>query len=950
MFQNYSMKNGLLSNFTTDVVQDREGFIWASCANGVIRYSGSSFTYFQQQSTNLDYRLISNHVLDLFSEPGGDIWINTNIGLCKYDIEKDKIINFKQKSIGWGRVFVKHKKVFISQYKGVEEYLLENDSLIFKHYYENTKNNSIYNIIKHGQSIWATAEDNPSLFEIKNNESKLKKIIYDNELLTINSICEFDKENILLGTQNSGVFIYNTFNENLNLLTKKNLINITCIVKYSFNSENLILIGTKNHGLFVYNLNKNTELINIESEFGKPQGLSSNQIENILIDKHDGIWVACDKGISYFHPSLQKTKIHFLGNNGFENISINTVTPIENNVFLIGTENIGLILYNNLNKAKKVISSKNLSINKICKVNEDIYLIATKIGSYEFSYKTMKLRKVIMKNLNNMPILNIVKLSDTLYGFCMQNGACIFNYYTKKITFKEPFLLNTKQEKKYCKDLLLVGNQLWILRFFNGIDIYNFQTKKLSTVTPNVIVKKPIDFFNFCIKDDFVYVSSTFGIIKINIQKPSLYQLINSNNGVDGDNVQNIIYSKMQQSLFYSNMSGVYKYNEIKQKSELVFSYENYPQKWFNQFTILNNNDFLSTVSDHFIIHKQLFPFKNLSVPSNEIESILINNQPIELKSETIKLKFNQNNILVKLKAICYPDVDKNKWYYCYSSDENLWYQTTNGEINLYNLIPGEYDILLYSENNEGKKSMVKKILKISISQPFYNTWWFICLILLCFISFFLMFYFYKKRQTQKFQKIRNQISRDLHDELGANVSAINIMSQLLNKNIDSRNNQEITSKISKYSIEVSDTINDIIWNINPKFDTTDELIKKMMYCATNMIESAGILLNIELPDTIDEIKIASHIKYNLYLIFKELVNNVAKHSKAKECKIRFLLNKNFFEFEIRDNGVGFNPNLETSRNGISNIKERSKSIEAILDIETEINKGVKTNLKYKLK
>lgn len=949
MFQNYTMKNGLLSNFTTDVVQDRKGYIWVSSGNGLIKYSGSSFTNFQQQSTNINYRLISNHVIDLYAEPEGDVWINTNVGLCKYDIKKDKIINFKQKSIGWGRVYVSKNKVYISQYLGIEEYYLKNDSLIFNTYYENTKYNSIFNITELNNSIWACAEDNPSLIKIFNGKSDFIKLYFNKELLIIKTICKYNNKELLIGTENNGIFLFNTENNALTFLKNNNLKSISSIAKYSLEGQEFILIGTKKQSLFIYNYTQNSELINIKPEFGKPQGILSIQIESFLIDKHNGIWIAGDKGISYFHPSTQKTKVHFIGSNGFDNISINTISPIDNFSFLVGSENFGLLLYNSISNSKEIISSKELIINKLCKINDKEFLIGCENGIYTFNQTNKKLEHLLPSIFKNKQFLNIVKLSDSLFGLCTQNGAYIYNFYSKKITFQEATVNATPQNKKYCKDLLLIDNKLWILRYFNGIDIYDFKSKKYETITPEILINKPIDFYNLSKSISDVYISSTLGIIKINIKNNQKYSLITNKDNLDGDNVQNVIFSLSDQKLYYSNLSAIYHYDELKKKSTLLFSYENYPQKWFNQFYKTNDNNFFTTVSDYFIQFKQPFTYKNESIPNCSISYIYINNKQSILSSNNLKLNYTQNNIAIKMDALCYPDADKNTWFYSINSKK--WESTKSGQINLFNLTPGKYNILVYSENNEGEKSNIKNLISFTISHPFYNTWWFYLFVSLFGLLIVFIFYQYKKKQLERLQSIRNQISRDLHDELGANISAIHIMSDLLSKKGDlNPQNKTIADKISSYSIEVSNTINDIIWNINPKFDTIDELIKKMMVYAINILESSEIPIEIKTPSEFEDFKIKSKVKYNLYLIFKEAINNAAKYSKSKKITINFESKNQIFIFEIRDYGVGFNLSSQNSRNGLTNIKTRALEINANVEINSKLGEGTTIKLNYKTK
>ncbi|MNE13142.1 Sensor protein VraS [compost metagenome] len=180
-------------------------------------------------------------------------------------------------------------------------------------------------------------------------------------------------------------------------------------------------------------------------------------------------------------------------------------------------------------------------------------------------------------------------------------------------------------------------------------------------------------------------------------------------------------------------------------------------------------------------------------------------------------------------------------------------------------------------------------------------------------------------------------------------MSSIHIMANMLQTNPDSPQAKTALQNISRYSVQISDTINDIIWNINPQFDSVDELIKRMTRYASETIEGAQIEYDLNLPKSSTDFRLDNRTKYHLYLIFKESVNNAVKHSKALRIEIDFQLNGRQFGFSVRDNGAGFDPKAQIRGNGIQNLQSRAKEIGAAIFISSAPEKGTYIELTIQL-
>lgn len=198
-----------------------------------------------------------------------------------------------------------------------------------------------------------------------------------------------------------------------------------------------------------------------------------------------------------------------------------------------------------------------------------------------------------------------------------------------------------------------------------------------------------------------------------------------------------------------------------------------------------------------------------------------------------------------------------------------------------------------------------------------------------------------QEKELEK-QKIRNRIAQDLHDEIGSNLSSISLMSELIqdDEKIQSETSEKI-KRIHNVAKGSTQSIRDIVWLTNPSSDSLKDLISKMKEVVENA--SGKFNLNFDYPKNISDINLLPETKRNLFFIYKEALNNIAKHSGAKSVSIKFRLDNNTIFLSIKDDGKGFDSSAGSKGNGLKNISSRAKEINA--DLKFESNPGNGTSL-----
>jgi signal transduction histidine kinase len=199
------------------------------------------------------------------------------------------------------------------------------------------------------------------------------------------------------------------------------------------------------------------------------------------------------------------------------------------------------------------------------------------------------------------------------------------------------------------------------------------------------------------------------------------------------------------------------------------------------------------------------------------------------------------------------------------------------------------------------------------------------------------------KRLTE-IEKMRNAIARDLHDDIGSTLSSINILSQLAMRGGE-LNNAKHFSKIAEQSGRMMESMSDIVWSITPGNDSLEHVVAKMKEFAAEILEPKNITYRFSGDDSLKDTTLSLDKRKNLFLIFKEAVNNAAKYSGATDLEIIFARQGNTLSLSVSDNGGGFEPERVRTGNGLKNMKARASALRARFDFDTRVEKGTRIAL-----
>lgn len=203
--------------------------------------------------------------------------------------------------------------------------------------------------------------------------------------------------------------------------------------------------------------------------------------------------------------------------------------------------------------------------------------------------------------------------------------------------------------------------------------------------------------------------------------------------------------------------------------------------------------------------------------------------------------------------------------------------------------------------------------------------------------------------EKQKEQEnVRLRISRDIHDEIGSNLTKIALLSDLLTAGTNTNGNETKQSleKISEYARDVNTSLSQIVWSVNPKQDTLESLVAYMRNYVHSFLQDTGINFIIDFPEDVDDRELDPECKRAIFLVLKEALNNCVKHSNAKNITIRFHASDQHFELSIKDDGKGFSITDKSSLgHGLNNLEFRIQQFNGTFKILSSPQNGCEINV-----
>ena len=348
---------------------------------------------------------------------------------------------------------------------------------------------------------------------------------------------------------------------------------------------------------------------------------------------------------------------------------------------------------------------------------------------------------------------------------------------------------------------------------------------------------------------------------------------------------------------------------------------------------------------------------RNSVPPEVALTSVHVRNRPwadgpLGASIRELVLGYDQNVVSFDFAALHFANPSRNQTRYRLDGLEDEW--TTSGPkatARYANLAPGRYTFMAEAANSDGVWRADALALPIVVRPPYWRTWWFMILAAVAAGSVLLAAHRARVGRVIAEERMRTRIARDLHDDVSATLSGISYFAHSIRGDdigAGSPTSAKFLDLIDRSATEARERIGDIIWAIDPDHDSWEALLSRLRRQASDLLGSSGVEHRIDMPTNLQLRPLRPGQRSSFWLVFKEILTNVARHADATRVEIRLREREGAVTLVIRDDGRGFDTESASRGRGLDNIEARAKELGAILSLETRPGEGTSYTLTFR--
>ncbi len=367
----------------------------------------------------------------------------------------------------------------------------------------------------------------------------------------------------------------------------------------------------------------------------------------------------------------------------------------------------------------------------------------------------------------------------------------------------------------------------------------------------------------------------------------------------------------------------------------------------------------------------------NTLVPPVVIERLLVDDSVVNEGASPqtpLQITPGQHRYEFQFTALSFDAPEKVRFRYRLEGVETEWVDVQSPRKAYYShLPPGDYRFRVLACNSDGVWNEQGATLAFSVEPAFWQTWWFRIsgVVLTALAGGGIVWLDARRRMRRKVERLQRQqavererirIARDIHDDLGANLTRITMLSESARSGLDdSRQVAGHLDQIHNTARELTRAMSEVVWAVNPRHDTLGSVGAYLEEFGQNLLRTAGLRCKMDMPAQFPARVMTAEVRHNLFLAFKEALNNAIKHAGASEVRISLAVKPAAFTLTVEDNGKGFAPETlsawtphvqprQGTGNGLANMRQRLAEIGGRCEIESAPGKGTKVTFTVLLK
>lgn len=965
-FKHLTTDQGLSHDVVHCITKDAQGFVWFGTMNGLSRFDGIQFRNFVNNSKD-STSLVSNYVTTLVSDSAGYLWAGTSNGVCRFDPHREKFRELKFE--GKTEVTLAHiarssqGRIFAARNRALYE--IDPKTFTAKAIRTLAADAGYTRLYPAANgNIWVLLQK--ALYLYNTTSSELTYIMGTDQAHPANMpgvlyVYTDPLDKTWIGTWEAGLFYIDdktgkpvSFPGSLPFI-------VSIGADINFTRNHLLWMSAGHAGLLQLNV-KTGKVIDMPKNVQQPWSHNGGRVNTFLADSSSGIlWLGSDFGIEKYDPNTE----HF---------------------------------------ARKVMPATGAvgqfpSVSDVLKDKTDTsgntwWVSCWAGGFFKWNRATDELTSY-SQYLPTSETFDLEQDDDGNIWIAELRGVQVFNPRTNKWKLIDSFIRNDSVSSKVLRLFKDRQGNIWIAPNHNGLLRYDKVKNAISRVHLPAIPDGPSSIWINSLTADSKgnifasnlhqsYIITPGGEARILQIKPGTHNIRNSGGlGIAIDKTDNIWIAhgdKLISITKEGDVLRVYDQQNGLQGSKLTWMVTD--PEWHIWLATENGLHRLNPATGHFRYYKKedglfsnninepisisdkgelfvgfhnAFSYANIYTLNHRFTvvpfvftSIQVEDRMVSsINAKHITLHPDENTLNIEFAALDYSKPEKIRYLYWLEGADKQWHYTAQRSLTFTNLSGGNYVLHLKVQGPNGVISKEELTLYINVIPPFYRTWWFWALVAAGAASLLYAFYRIRRQQRARLEKIRDRIATDLHDDMGSTLSSIRIFSDVARNQLNGSQPQVVPmlDKISDNASQLSDNIQDIIWTIKQDHDKLEDLVTRIREFGLKLCDAKDISFKVQISDSFRTSKLDLEQRRNLYLIFKECLNNAIKYSNCTVIQLFITQQRRHLKMVIEDNGSGFSEQHIAKGNGLNNIRKRAMEINGQASIESAPGKGTRIDI-----
>jgi signal transduction histidine kinase len=301
----------------------------------------------------------------------------------------------------------------------------------------------------------------------------------------------------------------------------------------------------------------------------------------------------------------------------------------------------------------------------------------------------------------------------------------------------------------------------------------------------------------------------------------------------------------------------------------------------------------------------------------------------------------DQNHLDIEVAASCFRIGSLIRYQYRLAGSNEWSLPAEMRTISLAGLGAGNYELEVRAIR-DGVASSIPARVSFQILPPVWRRWWVISLGTV-FMTMLLYFaHRYRLSQVVEMERVRTRIAMDLHDDIGSTLSQVSILSEVARQQTGDGPASLTLARLAEISRGLAVSMGDIVWAVNPQRGRGADLIQRMRRFGEDLLSGCDVTFDCTAADPVLDTAIPADVRREVYLVFKESVNNIARHAKCQRVSAQLAIASGELQLEVRDDGQGFDASTGGDRqgHGLASMQRRAEQVGGTLKVISEAERG----------